>query len=164
MIASRRTTRWWGGIPKVGGTLAELWRAGWLYRRRPASVGLALAMSMLGHIGFVLVFYLAARTLNPPEDTPSLQAHLLIVPVGMTISAGIPTPGGVGGGEFVYGTLYEILGFPFAAGVLGSLMQRCINWVLGLIGYLIYLRMKPGLGNTTASCASDRGQSIVAGR
>ena len=74
---------------------------------------------------------------------PSLKAHFLAVPVGMTISAGLPTPGGVGGGEFVYGKLYEMLGFLFAAGVLGSLMKRCIDWVLGLLGYLVYLRMKP---------------------
>ena len=54
-------------------------------------------------------------------------------------------PRGIGGGEFIYGELYKMLGFPFAAGVLGSLMQRCINWALGLVGYLVYLRMKPGL-------------------
>jgi uncharacterized membrane protein YbhN (UPF0104 family) len=133
------------GIPKIGGPLGELWRAGWLYRCRGRSVGLALGLSMIGHLGFVLVFFCSSRTLNLPDNTPPLRAHLLIVPVGMTIAAGIPTPGAVGGGEFVYGTLYDLLGFAFAAGVLGSLMQRCIYWVLGLVGYLVYLRMKPGL-------------------
>jgi len=137
--------KWLRKIPKIGGPLAELWRAGWLYRCRGASVVLALGLSMIGHLGFVLVFYCSSRTLNPPELIPSLEAHFLAVPVGMIISAGIPTPGGVGGGEFIFGTLYKLLGFSFAAGVLGSLMQRCINWVLGLLGYLVYLRMKPTL-------------------
>jgi uncharacterized membrane protein YbhN (UPF0104 family) len=145
-----RFEKWLSGVATLGGPLAELWRAGWLYRRRGGSVSLALALAMLGHIGFVMVFYLSARTLNAAADIPSLQAHMLAVPVGMTVAAGIPTPGGIGGGDFVYGKLYDLLGYAFAAGVLGSLMQRCINWVLGLVGYLVYLRMKPGLALSAA--------------
>jgi uncharacterized membrane protein YbhN (UPF0104 family) len=137
------------GIPKIGGPLAELWRAGWFYRCRGRSVGLALGLAMIGHLGFVLVFFCSSRTLNLPEAAPPLSAHFLIVPVGMTIAAGIPTPGGVGGGEFVFGTLYELMGFAFAAGVLGLLMQRCIFWALGLVGYLVYFRMKPSLKKMT---------------
>ncbi len=132
-------------IPKVGGAFAELWRTSWLYRCRGQSVSLALGMAMLGHIGFVLFFYCSSRTLNSADNVPTLGTHILAVPVGMTIAAGIPTPGGVGGGEVIFGELYKIVGFPFAAGVLGSLMQRCIYWVLGLVGYLIYLRMRPAL-------------------
>jgi uncharacterized membrane protein YbhN (UPF0104 family) len=143
-----RLAAWLRGIPKIGGPLGELWRAGWLYRCSGRSVGLALLLSIVGHVGFVLAFFFSARTLNEAQAIPSARAHVLVVPVGMTVSAGIPTPGGVGGGEFVYGKLYEILGYSFAAGVLGSLMQRCTNWVLGLTGYLIYLRMKPGLVKT----------------
>jgi uncharacterized membrane protein YbhN (UPF0104 family) len=138
---------WLYRIPKIGGPLGEVWHAGWLYRCRGASVGLALVLAIVGHLGFVLFFYFSSRTLNLAADIPSLPAHFLAVPVGMTVSAGIPTPGGVGGGEFVYGQLYEMLGFSVAAGVLGSLMQRAINWVLGLAGYLVYLRLKPGLPN-----------------
>jgi uncharacterized membrane protein YbhN (UPF0104 family) len=143
-----RLAAWLRGIPKLGGPLGELWHAGWLYRCSGRSVGLALLLSVVGHIGFVLVFFFSALTLNEAQTIPSAQAHVLVVPVGMAVSVGIPTPGGVGGGEFVYGKLYEILGYSFAAGVLGSLMQRCINWVLGLTGYLIYLRLKPGLVKT----------------
>ncbi|HWY85148.1 MAG TPA: lysylphosphatidylglycerol synthase transmembrane domain-containing protein, partial [Gemmataceae bacterium] len=89
---------WLRGVPKIGGPLGELWRAVWLYRCRGRSVGLALALSMIGHLGFVLVFYFASLTLNPAASIPSLGAHFLLVPVGVTIAAGIPTPGGVGGG------------------------------------------------------------------
>ncbi len=135
-------------VPKVGGMAGELWRACWLYRCRGSTVALALALAMIGHLGFVLVFYCGARTLN--NEIPALEAHLLIIPVGMIIEVGIPTPGGIGGGEFVFGTLYRILGYSFAAGVLGRLMRRCIDWILGLTGYLIYLRMKPGLAREVA--------------
>jgi hypothetical protein len=154
--------QWLKGVAKIGGPLGELWRASWLYRCRGGSVALALVLSLIGHLGFVLFFYLSSRTLNLPEDIPSLPTHVLAVPVGMTISAGIPTPGGVGGGEFIYGKLYEILGFTFAAGVLGSLMQRCINWALGLVGYLVYLRMKPGLVKAAAPREESEESSLAA--
>ena len=159
---------WLEGIPKIGGPLAELWRAGLLYRWRGRSVSFALGLAMIGHLGFVLVFFFAARTLTPPENTPTLQAHFLAVPVGMTIQAGIPTPGGVGGGEFAFGKLYELLGFSLAAGVLGSLVRRSIDWILGLIGYLIYLQLKPDLKQAAASAKSEQpalvGNEIGVGR
>jgi glycosyltransferase 2 family protein len=142
-----RLTTWLRGIPKLGGPLGELWRAGWAYRCQGRSVGAALGLSMIGHVGFVLMFYFCARAVNAVNEMPTLAAHVFAVPVGMAIAAGIPTPGGVGGGEFVYGELYKMLGYAVAAGVLASLMQRCINWALGLVGYLIYLRMKPDLVN-----------------
>ncbi len=142
-----RLTTWLKNIPKVGGPLGELWRACWMYRCQGRSIAAAIALSMIGHVGFVLMFYFCARAVNGVQEMPSLAAHVFAVPVGMTIAAGIPTPGGVGGGEFVYGKLYEILGYAVAAGVLASLLQRCINWILGLVGYLIYLRMKPALAD-----------------
>ena len=121
-----------------------------MYRCRSRSVGLAAAMATVGHLGFVLVFFFCALALNPPTEIPTLQAHFLVGPVGVAIAAGIPTPGAIGGGEFIFGTLYDLLGFAFAAGVLGSLMKRCIDWVLGLAGYLVYLRMKPGTASGKA--------------
>jgi uncharacterized membrane protein YbhN (UPF0104 family) len=132
-------------IPKIGHSLAELWRALYMYRRRGGVIAATLLMSMVGHVGFVLTFYLAAMTLSPADKIPSLGAHFLIVPVGLTITAGFPAPGGVGGGEFAFGALYQMIGFQPAEGVLGSLAQRVITWTLGLIGYLVYLRMKPSL-------------------
>src|SRR5262249_46298254 len=84
-------------------------------------------------------------------DIPSLAAHYLLVPVGMTIQAGlgILVPGGMGVGEWGYGLLYESAGFEEAAGVFGSLVKRVIEWGLGLSSYLVYLRMKPQLAAQT---------------
>jgi uncharacterized membrane protein YbhN (UPF0104 family) len=132
-------------VPKIGKSLAELWRALYMYRRRGQSVAAALLMSVVGHVGFVLAFYFSAQTLTPVDKIPSLAAHFLLVPVGMAIAAGFPAPGGVGGSEFGFGMLYQLAGYPAANGVLGSLVQRVITWTLGLIGYLVYLRMKPSL-------------------
>jgi hypothetical protein len=149
-------------IPTIGGSLAELWRALHLYRRTGKSVALTLAISMIGHVGFVLAFYFAARTLTPVDQIPTLAAHFLLVPVGMTIEAGVPSPGGVGGGEFAFGKLYEMAGFAVAAGVLGSLVRRVITWVLGLIGYFVYLRMKPALRPTSPVVNGGAGNHDIA--
>jgi hypothetical protein len=59
----------------------------------------------------------------------------------MAIEALFPAPGGMGGGEYVYGQLYSMLGRPEAVGVLASLARRALTWAVGLIGYLVYLRL-----------------------
>ena len=131
----------WGGS-----TLAEFWRALWMYRSRGGVVGLALLMAMVGHLGFILVFYFAALTVLTPAEIPPWEAHFLLVPIGVAIQAGVPSPGGVGGGELIFGELYQLFGSAsFSDGVLASLMFRVVSWALGLLGYLVYLRMRPAL-------------------
>lgn len=132
-------------IPKIGMSIAEFWRAVWMVRLRGRSVVVALVLAMVGHAGFIFTYYFASQTLNSVEQMPSLTMHFLLVPVGMTIQAGIPTPGGVGGAEAGYGLLYQSLGFAAAAGILGSLVQRAISWIVGLTGYLVYLQIRPQL-------------------
>jgi hypothetical protein len=102
-------------------------------------------MAMIGHVGFVLTFYCAALTFYQPDEVPSLQAHFLLVPVGMSIEAGFPAPGGIGGGEVAFGELYKRVNFPFDRGVLARLTKRAMDWILALVGYLVYLRMRPAL-------------------
>jgi uncharacterized membrane protein YbhN (UPF0104 family) len=137
-------------IWKVGVSLAELWRALHMYRRRGRAVATTLAMSIVGHVGFVMAFYFSALTLSDVDSIPALATHFLIVPVGMTITAGVPTPGGVGGAELAFGMLYKIAGSTSANGVLGSLVQRVVTWSLGLLGYFVSLRTKLGLTPTPA--------------
>ncbi|HVK08354.1 MAG TPA: lysylphosphatidylglycerol synthase transmembrane domain-containing protein [Gemmataceae bacterium] len=135
-------------LPKVGGPVAELWRAGWLYRRKKKAVALALIMTLGGHLGWVVIFHLCVSAFPDPQQDAkpehgpaSFPQHLLIVPVGMTAQALFPLPGGVGGGEAAYGWLYTLVGHAAAVGILGCLVQRVIAWGIGLIGYVIYLRM-----------------------
>ncbi len=136
---------WLGRRRWVGPALAECWGAVYLYRRRGRAVGLALVMSMVAHLGFIAVFYCAARTLTPADELPALGMHFLFVPFGMTAQALFVTPGGVGGAELVYGELYRAFGAAFSAGVLASLIKRVIDWGTGLLGYLVYLRLRPAL-------------------
>jgi uncharacterized protein (TIRG00374 family) len=149
-------------IPKIGRAAAEFWRAVWIYRLQGKSVGLALLLAIIGHVGFVLVFFFAASTLAAdPSDIPSVLTHYLIIPIGMAAQAFFFTPGGVGGGEAAFGWLYHEVGFPTVLGVSGSFVQRVIMWSLGFIGYLVYLRMRPTLpivadnSNPAAETATD---------
>jgi uncharacterized membrane protein YbhN (UPF0104 family) len=63
----------------------------------------------------------------------------------MTAQALFPLPGGVGGGEAAYGWLYTLLGKAAIGGILGCLVQRTIAWGVGIIGYVVYTRMKKEL-------------------
>ncbi|GEM_PF-871238 len=135
-------------LPKVGAAVAELWRAIWMYRCRPRAVGLVLLLSWVGHVGFVFFFYSAVLTLWQPdsgEQIPSLAQHFLIVPIGLVIQAAPFFPGGAGIGELGFGLLYQWLGCSEASGVLGSLVYRVLTWTLGLLGGLMYLRMRAAL-------------------
>ncbi len=131
-------------IPRVGGAAAEFWRSIWMYRDHQLTVAAALLLAMIGHVGWVLTFYFAAQTFVAPADLaqiPTLTEHFLIVPFGMTGQAFVPTPGGVGGGEAVYGVLYGMVGKNPENGIVGSLAQRVITWGAAILGYLVYLRM-----------------------
>src|SRR6476660_5526238 len=75
------------------------------------------------------------------QEVPTLAQHFLIVPIGLVIGAMPLFPGGAGIGELGFGLLYGWLGDSEASGVLGSLVQRVIMWVCGLLGYVIYKRM-----------------------
>lgn len=138
-----------GRLPRVGHAAAELWRAIWMYRCRQKSVAAVMLISWVGHIGFVLTFYFSVRTLWDPADTaqriPSFFQHFLIVPIGLVIDAVPLFPGGAGIGELGFGALYQWLGASVASGVLGSLVQRVVKWLLGLCCYGVYLRLRSAL-------------------
>jgi uncharacterized membrane protein YbhN (UPF0104 family) len=147
LVSERRAHRFaarLATVPKAGRFLSECWRATWLYRKHPWAVVAALALSLGVHTLNVLAFYFAAHVFAPPDaDLPGLTANFLVVPVGLAWQAFFPTPGGVGGGELGFGTLYRLLGTPREFGILASLAQRVVQWVLGLAGYVVYLRMSP---------------------
>jgi uncharacterized protein (TIRG00374 family) len=150
-------------VPKAGTALAELWRAGWMYRCRSRAVFGVLVLSWVGHVGFVCTFYCAVRTLwNPDagEVIPTLAQHFLIVPIGLVIQAAPFFPGGAGIGELGFGLLYQWLGCSEASGVLGSLVQRVLTWMLGLFGGLMYVRMRATLQTALRSEVGDQKSEV----
>jgi uncharacterized membrane protein YbhN (UPF0104 family) len=158
-IFARRLHR----LPKVGGSAAEFWRAVWMYRCRPRSVFGALALAWVGHVGFVFTFYFSALTLWDADSgltIPTLAQHFLIVPIGLVIQAMPLFPGGAGIGELGFGLLYDWFDCSKSSGVVGTLVQRVINWVLGGLGYIVYLQMRPSTHTPTAVEATGQKQMV----
>jgi uncharacterized protein (TIRG00374 family) len=125
-------------LPKVGGSVAEIWRAVWMYRKRQASVFIALFMSLIGFLGFVPSFYFASHTLT--DGAPTLLQHFLFVPIGLVVQAAVPLPGGIGASEYGFGALFAWFGCPQPNGVLASLVYRVVMLGLSLTGYLVVAR------------------------
>jgi uncharacterized membrane protein YbhN (UPF0104 family) len=129
-------------VPKVGGVAAECWRSLLTYRHQEKATAVALALTLVNHVFGVLAFHNGAQVFAPESaDLPALKEHFLLVPVGMVVKAIFPAPGGAGGGELFYGTLYGWTDRPEALGVLGSLAILALAWLLGLIAYLIAVAM-----------------------
>ena len=89
------------------------------------------------------------------KDVATLPEHITVVPIGYIMEALFPAPGGVGGGEAIFGWLYTLLGKPVSVGVAGRLTMRMVQWTLGLIGYVAYLRMRAELPVEEAEAAED---------
>jgi uncharacterized membrane protein YbhN (UPF0104 family) len=147
------------GLRKVGPTLAELWFTVWTYRQRPGTVLAVVAMSAVVHTGFVTMYHLATRVF-PPADAGllgTLPEHFVIAPIGFIVQAVIPVPGGLGAGELTFGGLYRLIRGPAgeAVGLAGRLTLRLIEWTLGLIGYIAYLRMRTELPVEEAEAAAE---------
>jgi uncharacterized protein (TIRG00374 family) len=134
-------------IPRIGHSAAEFWRAIWMYRQKIPSVTAALVLSVCSQLCFVTALYFAGQIFRSPGQPlaiPSFGEHFLVVPVGMAIQALGVTPGGMGIGEAGFGFLYaQVDPSMEQSGVLASFAQRVIMWGLGLVGYLVYLRMRP---------------------
>lgn len=130
-------------IPKAGGIGAELWRAVWTYRRQTRATLLALVLSLVNHVFGVLGFHFAAQVFAPASaDLPALSEHFLLVPVGLVVKAFFPSPGGAGGGELIYGTMYGWTGRSESLGVLGSLAVLVLAWLLGVVAYLVAMTIR----------------------
>jgi uncharacterized protein (TIRG00374 family) len=152
------------GLRRVGPALAEVWRTVWMYRCRQKSVVLAMALSCLVFVGLSISYYccvLVLRDGTAGDPIPTLEQHFLIVPVGLLILALPLFPGGAGIGELGYGVLYSWFGCDPASGVLGMLVQRVIIWMLGLIGYFVYLSMRTSLSTPEPASTSPAEEPLV---
>jgi uncharacterized membrane protein YbhN (UPF0104 family) len=128
----------------AGDNVAEAWYAVWSYRQRPRVVYTVIAMTAVIHVGFVVMFYLAVRVF-PAKQPASFAETLVIAPIGYIAQAFFPVPGGVGGGEMIFGYLYKLLGRPKATGIVGRLTLRVNEWAIGIVGLFVFLRMRKAL-------------------
>lgn len=131
-------------IPKLGNALAEMWYAVVEYRKRLKVVLIGLALSAASHFGLVFAFHCASRTFPPVQeaDLATLSEHMVIAPIGFIVQAVPISPGGVGVGEAAFAGLYKLSGRPETRGIIARLSLRIAEWLIGLTGYLVYLRMR----------------------
>jgi uncharacterized protein (TIRG00374 family) len=135
-------------IPKLGKMLAEFWYTLWIYRQRIRAIVLCVGLSALAHFALVFAFHSASRVFppaNPAVEQATLAEHMVIAPIGFIVQALPLSPGGVGVGEAAFAGLYKLSGRPASRGVIARLSLRVVEWIIGLIGYLVYLRMKKEL-------------------
>ena len=121
----------------------------WFDRQRPRVVYALVGLTAVVHTGFVFMFHLAVHVF-PAAGVASLAEHFVIAPIGYIAQAFFPAPGGVGGGEAIFGYLYTLLGQPVDTGVIGRLTMRLVDWAFGFTGYMVYLWMKEELPSVEA--------------
>ncbi len=131
-------------VPKVGPALAEAWFAVCEYRRRPKAVVFGVLLSAASHFGLVFALHSASRVFPPADDNDlaTLSEHMVIAPIGFIVQAVPISPGGVGVGEAAFAGLYKLCGRPESRGMVARLSLRIVEWLIGLSGYLVYLRMR----------------------
>jgi uncharacterized protein (TIRG00374 family) len=133
-------------LPKLGKSLAEMWYAIRLYRHRPKTVLLCILISAGSHTCMQLMLHVAVRAFPTlASDAGTLAEHFVIGPIGFIAQVFFPAPGGVGGAEAIFGYLYTLIGHDETTGVVGRLTIRAAEYTLGMIGYLVFLRMKKEL-------------------
>ena len=134
-------------LPRIGGSVAEAWRAVWMYRNKPQAIAMALGLSFVSQMLYVLCFHHAAQVFagSAAAQVPSLSEHSLIVPLGMIVQAIFPAPGGIGGGEFAFGKMYaQLRGHEYEyLGVFGMMALRVTTWAVGFAGYLVGTQTRP---------------------
>lgn len=127
----------------VGKMLAKILGAFTQYRRYPWAMVQAVVIGMAGHIGFVMSYYFASISLPGPGPTPPWQMHFIVIPFFMVFQAVPLTFGGnLGVGDLVLGKLYTIVGGLELKGILASLIQRLITWIVALIGLIWYVPLQ----------------------
>ncbi|MBY0458564.1 MAG: flippase-like domain-containing protein, partial [Gemmataceae bacterium] len=132
-------------VPKLGNALAEMWYAVWMYRQRLKVVAFGVVLSALSHFALVFAFHCASRVFppdNPAVELASLSEHMVVAPIGFIVQAVPLAPGGVGVGEAAFAGLYKLSDRPETRGIIARLSLRLVEWLIGLTGYLVYLRMR----------------------
>lgn len=111
--------------------IAKLDRALVAYAARPGQVALAIALSCGNHLAATAAVYGLGHAFG---DGLSFLDYLCIVTVANTLSAVPISPGGLGVGEVLYGTLFRVAGGLYMLGVASSFTYRLLLMAVGLLG------------------------------
>jgi uncharacterized protein (TIRG00374 family) len=141
--SAARFADWLRTHPKIGTVLGEFWQAGWEFRQHMRAMGYGVALTAIAHVLYIFAFYAAGRVFPAPDaDMPALAELVIIAPVGFVIQAVPLAPGGVGVGEAAFAGLYRLVNRPESQGVITRLAMRIAEWILALVAWIIYFRMR----------------------
>ena len=133
-----RLIRWGSNLPFVGGLVHRIGPPLRVFHSHPIAFGISIVMSLGVHAMLAVSMYLIARALYPAA--PTLAEHLVIVPIGMLVSALPLTPAGVGLLEFAIDQMYKIIPAvkTAASGTLVALVFEIVKLIMGIIGTILY--------------------------
>lgn len=103
---------------------------------RPGEVVLALLLSFGNHAMNGLAVYTAAGALG---TSLGVGDWITVMAISNTLAAVPLSPGGLGVGEVMFGSLAELLGSTYAIGVSTSLLYRLCLYGMSLLGGLVML-------------------------
>ena len=114
----------------VGRIVKELMDSIELYQGKPQVVMGAAGLGLIGHFGFLSVFYFCAVALHHGQVIPGFVDHVVGLPLPEALSAAVPSPGGVGALE----------------GAVAWLGYRLTALITGAIGVVYYLTSRGEIG------------------
>lgn len=136
----------------VGKIVKELMDSIELYQGKPQVVMGAAFLGLLGHFGFLTVFYFCAVAIHNGQVYPGFIDHVVGLPLPEALSAAVPTPGGVGALEGAVAWFYqehqrsinpestkEQLAAALSNGLLTALGYRVTTLLWGAVGVVYYL-------------------------
>ncbi len=107
-----------------------------LYAARPGAVFLSILLSLANHLGAATALYLLGQGLG---DTHGFLDYVCLATVVNTLSAVPLTPGGLGVGEMLSGSMLALAGGSYTIGVAASITYRVGLFALGLLGGLVLI-------------------------
>lgn len=133
-----RMLRRLGSLKYVGPLIHQIADPLRVFHTHPKQFLVSVVMSLAVHILLSISIFLIARGLY--ADAPTLAEHLIIVPIGMLVSALPISPAGIGLLEAAMHWLYELIpSTPTqASGTLVALVFEIVKILLALAGVLFY--------------------------
>lgn len=143
-LLSRFTPRRWQGATARVGDFAALVRRGAL---RPWALAVSGAV-VAGYAWLITMVYLSFFSANA-ITTPGVLVVMLMV-ISMSIFVNVPiSVNGIGLREQLHVLLFTALGIPKEVSVSISLLLFAHTLILGLIGWALWLRLRPALQAST---------------
>ncbi|MFT5199606.1 MAG: hypothetical protein ACI87O_002277 [Planctomycetota bacterium] len=107
-----------------------------LYASRPMAVLISILLSIANHLGAATALYLLGQGLG---DQHGFHDYVCLATVVNTLSAVPLTPGGLGVGEILAGSMLRLAGGSYTIGVAASITYRVGLFALGLLGGLVLI-------------------------